>query len=455
MAGPPPVDDVGGLAPMPPGSVAGESEATRPREMEEGRSSEGRGDGESGGDPPSRPDLSDPDDGGQGGEEEDDNDAMPAPDQQPSSEAGRSPRRSSPAGHPPQPPQHGGGDSAIAIDGGGDSSGKEGGGWPREEDDAGESSMDDDDVVKKGCAADAVALPTTRERIEPVGPDNGSAGAASKNDGGSAEAARCSERLINEGHERWEGDRCPICFLFIGLPGEEHSKVNVCCMKTVCNGCILAAEQRGIYDRCPFCRTPCPSDDASELAMIQRRVSKRDADAIYHLGNKYEYGYLGLPKDVTRAIELMAEAAELESVEAHYNLGVTYYYGDDVEEDKPRGIRHWQEASMKGHVTMISAKMGYERSLNGMKYMFKEGHATKEQYAKALRGYNQGNRELAVQHFMISAKMGYERSLNGMKYMFKEGHATKEQYAKALRGYGDAVKEMKSHQREEAKRFGI
>jgi len=65
------------------------------------------------------------------------------------------------------------------------------------------------------------------------------------------------------------------------------------------------------------------------------------------------------------------------------------------------------------------------------------------------------NYELAVQHLMISAKMGYEKSLNGIKDMFKEGHATKAQYAEALRGYGDAVEEMNSPQREEGKRLGF
>ena len=56
---------------------------------------------------------------------------------------------------------------------------------------------------------------------------------------------------------------------------------------------------------------------------------------------------------------------------------------------------------------------------------------------------------------MISAKMGYEVSLKAIKEMFVKGVATKGQYAEALRGYGDAAEEMKSHQREEAKRRGI
>ncbi|EJK70325.1 hypothetical protein THAOC_08323 [Thalassiosira oceanica] len=274
--------------------------------------------------------------------------------------------------------------------------------------------------------------------MEPVdSPGNEPAGAPAQNDGAAvagaddrsaAEVARYLDRLLNEGHERWEGDRCPICFLFVGLPTGKYAQMNQCCMKTVCKGCILAARQRGLRG-CEFCRTPRPSDDASQLAMVQKRVSKRNAEAMKHLGDKYFYGRLGLTKDIPRAIELWTEAAELGSVDAHYHLGVTYYNGEGVEEDKPRGIRHWQQAAMKGHVP--------------------------SRHNLGVVEFNKGNYELAVQHFMISAKMGYEMSLNVIKKMLMEGHATKAQYAEALRGYGDAVEEMKSHQREEAKRLGV
>ncbi|EJK76620.1 hypothetical protein THAOC_01606, partial [Thalassiosira oceanica] len=101
-----------------------------------------------------------------------------------------------------------------------------------------------------------------------------------KSDDRSAEAARYSHRLLVEGHERVEEHRCPICYLYVGLPMDKHARMNACCMKTVCNGCVLAAQQRGLNNRCPFCRTPHPTDDASKLEMIQKRVSKGDADAI-------------------------------------------------------------------------------------------------------------------------------------------------------------------------------
>ncbi|EJK67046.1 hypothetical protein THAOC_11965, partial [Thalassiosira oceanica] len=238
-------------------------------------------------------------------------------------------------------------------------------------------------------------------------------------------ARNLQERLMSSGHDRPEGDRCPICFDLIELPMGHHSKTNACCMKKICNGCDLAATRRGMYNSCPFCRTNTPSDDASMLAMIQKRVSKGDVEAINHLGDNYYHGDLGLAKDAPRAIELWTEAAELGgSVDAHYRLGHMYYTGNDGEEDEPRGIRHFQQAAMKGHVESRHNLGAVEHDDNG-------------------------HYQLAVQHWMISAKMGFEKSLNNIKEMFKDGHATKAQYAEALLGYRDAVEEMKSPQREE------
>ena len=239
------------------------------------------------------------------------------------------------------------------------------------------------------------------------------------------------QRLMAEGHERAEGDFCPICLLPIEHPVGQHSKMKVCCMKRVCNGCVLAARQRGIINNnCPFCRTPLPRDEASALAMIPRRADKGDAEAINHLGEQYYFEALGLAKDVPRAIELWTEAAELGSVKAHHQLGVVYYDGHDgVEENKPKAIRHWQQAAMKGDL--------------------------ESRHNLGVAEFKEGNDEVALQHWMISAKMGFKVSLDGIKALFMDGHATKAQYAEALRGYQNAVEDMKSPQREEAKRLGV
>ena len=61
-----------------------------------------------------------------------------------------------------------------------------------------------------------------------------------------------------------------------------------------------------------------------------------------------------------------------------------------------------------------------------------------------------GNHGLAAQHYLISAKMGHEKSLQKIKAVFMKGHATKVQYAEALKGYQSASEGTKSFQREEA-----
>ena len=63
----------------------------------------------------------------------------------------------------------------------------------------------------------------------------------------------------------------------------------------------------------------------------------------------------------------------------------------------------------------------------------------------------QGKHDRALKQFMISANMGHNPSVEAIKMMCMGGLATKEQYADALRGYQDAVQEMKNHDRDEAK----
>ena len=46
-------------------------------------------------------------------------------------------------------------------------------------------------------------------------------------------------------------------------------------------------------------------------------------------------------------------------------------------------------------------------------------------------------------------------SLEEIKSLFKMGHATKAQYAEALKGYQDALEEMRSPEREKAKNYPV
>ena len=236
--------------------------------------------------------------------------------------------------------------------------------------------------------------------------------------------------LMKKGRKRSEEDDCPICQLPLSLDPKQ-SMFNPCCMKKVCNGCILASRKRGMWD-CPFCRAPTPND-SQVLAMVQKRVNKGDPVAIWflgsqliwHLGNYHERGNCGLERDVARAVELYERAAELGLKEAHFFLGCTYAKGTDVEIDTAKALRHYEAAAMCGHDD-ARFHLGIV-----------EGKA--------------GNLDLALQHWMIAAKLGHEMSLNMVKKLFMKGLANKADYAAALRRYQNAVEEMSSTDRAEVK----
>ena len=234
------------------------------------------------------------------------------------------------------------------------------------------------------------------------------------------------ELLYRQGHERPEGGFCPLCTLPIPLPMHDHYVFEVCCMKKICNGCDIAAQKRGMHD-CAFCRTPPPDQDADRLAMVRARVAKKDPFATNHLGDKYFFGELGLQKDIRKAVELYTEAAELGSLDALYNLGLAYDRGEGVQHDKAKAVQCYEKAAMQGHVESRH-NLGFSE-------------------------IDKGNYDRAWRHIRISAKMGDKDSIGLIKRMFEMGIATEEQYAEALKGYQDAVEEMKSNDRDEAKAF--
>ena len=228
--------------------------------------------------------------------------------------------------------------------------------------------------------------------------------------------------LMKKGRNRSEEDDCPICQLPLPLDVKQSS-FKACCMKEVCDGCLLAAHKRGMRD-CPFCRTPTP-DESQVLAMVRKRVDKGDPAATYHLGTQYQYGQYGLEKDLTKAVELYERAAELGLKEAHYNLGCLYAKGTGVEKNTAKARLHYEAAAIKGDF-MARYNLGREE-------------------------WKAGNHDLALQHFVIAAKLGDRDSLDEVKDMFMDGLATKAAYADALRGHQSAVEEMRSPDRDEAR----
>ena len=196
-------------------------------------------------------------------------------------------------------------------------------------------------------------------------------------------------------------------------------------MNNICSGCILAAHERGMNNICAFCREPIPEGPTASLALVQKRVDAGDARAMNSLGEKYDFGQLGLQQDKSRAAELYREAANLGSVEAHTNLGFFYSNGKGgVEKDETKAVYHFE----------IAAKAGHSKARFNLGAM----EARNSYFVRALK------------HWMIAAKTGDEDSLMNIKICHKKGFATKEDYSLALIGYQQAVEETKSDQRDKA-----
>ena len=221
---------------------------------------------------------------------------------------------------------------------------------------------------------------------------------------------------------------CPICMIRLPHPDTGRTYMS-CCGKMLCIGCIHAP----VYDdqgnlikekTCPFCRTKFPSTDKEMIELHNERMELNDANAFYNIGCFYVNGQRGLPQNIAKALELWQRAGELGCADAYASIGYAYHHGDGVEVDKKKAKNYWELAAIGGNIGARHNLGVYEAE--------------------------EDNMERALNHFMIAANGGYNRSLKEIRSMYKDGHATKDDYAKALRLYQAYLDEIKSNQRDEA-----
>jgi len=204
-----------------------------------------------------------------------------------------------------------------------------------------------------------------------------------------------------------------------------------CCGKTICTGCIITVQSRAYQagrqeedDVCPFCRSPPPKSDEEKIKRYEKRIELNDADAFHCLGCSYFIGSHGLPQNYAKALELWHRAGELGSASAYHGVGVAYRNGHGVEKDEKKAVYYWELAAMGGGVEA--------RGLLGV------------------RDLEAGNWNRALRHFKVAVKDGSSMSLTGIRAMYEDGHATKDDYAIALRSYQVYLDEIKSDQRDKA-----
>ena len=221
---------------------------------------------------------------------------------------------------------------------------------------------------------------------------------------------------------------CPICNLLLPTLAS-GAMYKSCCGKIICCGCRRAPVydnlgNKIIEQKCPFCRTPAPTSIEEYNERLQKRVEVGDAEAIFQLGIYYRDGKYGCPQDDVKALELFIRAGELGCNKAYNNIGYAYENGEGVEMDKKKADHYYKLAAMGGNV--------YARYNLG---------AVEE---------DAGNINRALKHYMIAAGGGFEKSLKQIQTLYTNGHATKDDYAKALRAYQAYLVEIKSAQRDAA-----
>ena len=158
--------------------------------------------------------------------------------------------------------------------------------------------------------------------------------------------------------------------------------------------------------------------------MLSKRAEGNDAAAIHQLGCLCREGGMGLPQDRRKAFKLHLRAGELGYASAYNKIGYAYYNGLGVERDTKKAQYYFELAAMAGNVVA--------RHCLG-----------------AVEG-NAGNITRAMKHFMIAAGAGDDDSLTKIREFFLRGHASKDDFERALRAHKEAKDEMKSEQREAA-----
>jgi len=196
---------------------------------------------------------------------------------------------------------------------------------------------------------------------------------------------------------------------------------------------VVAEKMCAVYDdkgnvvvekTCPFCRTLLPMSDEEENERIKKRVEAGDATAIFNVGNYYADGLYGFAQDYAKALKLWHRAGELGCTDAYCRIGSAYKFGRGVEVDNKKTNHYYELAAMRG--------------------------STGARYNLATNEANAGNIDRALKHYTIAVKDGDSASLENIKRMHMNGHATKDNYTAALRLHQEYLNEIKSDQRDKA-----
>ncbi|KAL3791043.1 hypothetical protein ACHAWO_010558 [Cyclotella atomus] len=143
------------------------------------------------------------------------------------------------------------------------------------------------------------------------------------------------------------------------------------------------------------------------------------------LGQVYVHGRYGGGQDQAKGMKLLLRASELGSVSASSTLADMYSNGIYVARDCKK-TTHYLELAAKGG-------NAHARYYLGLEEMFLHGKIDR-----------------AIKHWLLACEGGHPDALQGIRNGYTDGTASKADYEKALRSYQQYLDDVKSANRDKA-----
>ncbi|MFA6617974.1 MAG: tetratricopeptide repeat protein [Candidatus Neomarinimicrobiota bacterium] len=250
------------------------------------------------------------------------------------------------------------------------------------------------------------------------------------------------------------------------------------------NYCIVALDEvynnpeipdsiEGYFTKTPIKEIPIKHLEKKEnTALVERLKSienNQDAESIYNLGVAYANG-VGIEKNEKKAVELWAQAAEMDYFIASYNLGNWYFHGREVRQDYKIAVEYYKKATDRGmleainnlancyyrglgvpidnveaaRLYLLAAEKGFAESQYHLGNCYYFGHGVEKSNHEmfiwhkkaALQGHAEAECNLGIYYadgigvrkdlneaynwFKKAATQGEERAINGLKMVEKE-----------------------------------
>ena len=179
---------------------------------------------------------------------------------------------------------------------------------------------------------------------------------------------------------------------------------------------------------CPFCRAQSQSN-LGWVSQIEAKASQNDADAMCDLGDIFDEGTHGAPKDKVRALDCYIRAAELGSAGACSEIGRYYEFDNGDSKNMGRSAFFYRIGALRNSVIA--------------------------RHSLGLCEYESGNHEIGIRHWKIAAEAGSQLSLDALKEIFNadgkvhgKEFISKEDMGKIYRACHIAQEEVKTDERE-------